>query len=99
MKPLDELPKISFNENSFQRQRENEIIDFIDYGCKYAELKHFSRVSVQREIELYKKAIRKLQFINREDKEMVAVLKSLKVCQRQKKPHIIRGTESDNDKA
>ena len=90
MKPLDELPKIS-QINIYQKDREREILDFIDYGCKYAELTHFSKARVQREIELYRRAIRHLRLmVYREDKEMYEILGNLEVCQRQKKPHIIR---------
>ena len=78
------------SENEFQKQRETEILDFIECGAKYAELEQFSKVTAQREIELYNKAKRRLQAEFREDEEMTDTLRHISFCQRQKKPYAVR---------
>lgn len=58
---LEEVGRIR-KENEFQATRRNEIREFIQAGCKLAELQTSGTVSLDREIELYKRAIRKVGY-------------------------------------
>lgn len=89
MKTLDSLPKINNNTNPFQEQRIQEILDFWESGAEYCELTKFSDVTISREIELYKRAVRSARF----RKGVKHGTKETKIVQRNKMPYAVRGEE------
>lgn len=91
MKPLENLPKIKSTTNPFQEQRIQEILDFWESGAKYCELTKFSDVTISREIELYKRAVR--YAYARLNKQVVYGRKGTKIVQRNKMPYAVRGEE------
>lgn len=90
MKPLDKLPVIKSNTNPFFEQRIQEIFDFWESGAEYCELTKFSDVTISREVELYKRAVRYARF----RKGITPYgIKETKIVQRNKMPYAIRGEE------
>ena len=64
MKPLEEEHLCELDrlrkENELQSTRRNEIREFWKSGCKMAELNVSGTVTMDHEIQLYKKAVRQL---------------------------------------
>ena len=89
MKPLESLPKIKSDTNPFQEQRIQEILDFWESGAEYCELTKYSDVTIGREIELYKRAVR----YARHRKGIKYGTKETKIVQRNKLPYAVRGEE------
>lgn len=85
MKSLEKLPSLT-RENPYQQKREQEILDFIKSRYPVAELECFSPVTVGREVELYKKAVRQLRF---KHKDKAKQLDHIVICIRKHKPHAI----------
>lgn len=60
MKPVNEIPVSNYHDDPFQIVRLEEVQAFVDSDCTCAEVKVKGTVSISREREQYKRAIRKI---------------------------------------
>ena len=79
MIPVDEIPVSNYHNDPFQETRIEEVHDFLNTDCECAEVKTKGTVSMSREREQYKKAIRHCGYAN---------MKKILVIQRKKKLYL-----------
>lgn len=67
MIPVDKIPVSNYHNDPFQDTRVEEVHNFLNCDCECAEVKTKGTVSMSREREQYKKAIRHVGFANMKD--------------------------------